>query len=77
MGIGFEEKKRMVKQAYPGPIWANKVDLMPMNQVIAIYERLKTDGKLVYAADLKKKGYIYHQITLKEWINDVGNGDNT
>lgn len=74
MGIGFEEKKRMVKQAYPGVAWKNKVEMMPVNQVIAIYERLKTSGKLVYARDLKKSGYVYHQITLKEWINDAENG---
>lgn len=71
MGISFEEKRRMVKQAYPSILWENKVEMMQMNQVLAIYERLKESGKLVYAKDLKKKGYIYHQITLNEWIDNV------
>lgn len=77
MGIGFEEKKRMVKQAYPNTTWEVKVDTMPKYQVLAIYDSLKARGKLKYAKDIKKEGYIYHQITLKEWINDVGNGENT
>ena len=48
----------MVKQAYPSPMWEVKVEMMPKYQVLAIYDSLKTRGKLKYAKDIKKEGII-------------------
>lgn len=40
------QKRTAVKNAYPGEAWAKKVDAMPDNKVVAVYLRLKSQGKV-------------------------------
>jgi len=39
-------EREQLKGVYKNPTWANKVDKMSEDQVIAIYLRLKAQGKL-------------------------------
>lgn len=41
-----EQMRHIVKNTYPGPFWAEKVDRMSNHQVAAIYQRLLNSGKL-------------------------------
>lgn len=41
-----EKKREALKSAYPGKKWADKVDDMSDDQVIATYLRLKSQGKV-------------------------------
>lgn len=44
---GFNSREReAVKTVYPSQKWSRKVDLMNDDQVIAIYKRLKAQGKV-------------------------------
>lgn len=38
--------RELLKQAYPSPKWAKKVDKMSESQVVAVLMRLKAQGKL-------------------------------
>ncbi len=40
------KEREAVKAAYPGPKWADKVKHMTDEQVIAVYFRLKRNGKV-------------------------------
>lgn len=42
----LEQKKEALKKAYPGKKWADKVNKMSEDQVIATYLRLKGQGKV-------------------------------
>lgn len=40
-------EREMIKRAYPhSPKWAARVNKMPDNQVIAIFYKLKREGKI-------------------------------
>ena len=39
-------ERELLKTAYPSKKWAEKVDKMSHSQVIAVYYRLKQQGKL-------------------------------
>lgn len=39
-------QREAIKRVYIGPKWAKKVNLMPADQVQAIYLRLKSENKL-------------------------------
>ena len=40
-------EREAIKKVYPdSPTWASKVDKMPDNQIVAIYIRFKSEGKL-------------------------------
>lgn len=39
-------KRELIKQAYPTKTWQAKVDKMPESQVIAVYFRLRKQGKI-------------------------------
>lgn len=39
-------KREQVKKAYPGDGWAARVNKMTENQVVAIFLRLKREGKV-------------------------------
>jgi len=39
-------EREQVKAAYPNPKWAQKVNDMSDNQVIAVYKRLRIQGKI-------------------------------
>lgn len=39
-------ERELLKGVYKNPTWAKKVDRMSDDQVIAIYKRLKEQGKL-------------------------------
>lgn len=41
-----QRKRNEVAQAYSGPGWTNKVRMMSDQQVIAVYLRLKRQGKV-------------------------------
>jgi hypothetical protein len=41
-----EKKREALKGAYPGKKWADKVDDMSDDQVIALYLRFKGQGKV-------------------------------
>lgn len=41
-----EQMRAAIKNAYPGPNWAEKVDRMPAKQVASIYIRLLNQNKL-------------------------------
>lgn len=43
-----------ISLAYPGGAWAARVNRMSDNQVIAVYHRLSTTGKLEEAAKERK-----------------------
>lgn len=43
----IERKRLAVSTAYPGPTWARKVQRMTEQQVVAVYLRLKKQGKVV------------------------------
>lgn len=40
------KQREALKKAYPGPAWAKKVNLMPPDQVTAVYLRLKDQNKI-------------------------------
>lgn len=40
------EKREQLKTVYPSKVWARKVDRMTDGQVIAIFMRLRREGKL-------------------------------
>lgn len=40
------QERELVKQAYPGSKWSNKVDRMTDQQVIAIFFNLKNKGRI-------------------------------
>lgn len=40
------EMRKAVKQAYPSEKWERKVSRMSDQQVYAIYERMRKDGKI-------------------------------
>jgi hypothetical protein len=42
-----EQKRALVTKAYPGNSWAAKVAAMSDSQILAIYFRLKRQGKVV------------------------------
>lgn len=39
-------ERELLKQAYPNKTWAKRVDKMPEDQVIAVFKRLKAQGKI-------------------------------
>jgi hypothetical protein len=39
-------KRELVKQAYPTQTWKDKVKKMPDNQIVAVYLRLRRQGKI-------------------------------
>lgn len=39
-------KRESIKAVYPGKKWAEKVDKMTEDQVVAVYLRLKQQGKI-------------------------------
>ena len=39
-------ERELIKQAYPNPTWAKKVDAMGEQQVHALYIRLRNQGKI-------------------------------
>lgn len=41
-----EKEREALKQAYPSKRWADKVKKMPDDQVVAVYLRLKKQGKI-------------------------------
>lgn len=43
---GTNAKRQQLKQVYSTPTWARKVDRMSDGQVIAIFMRLRREGKL-------------------------------
>ena len=46
MDSGIEDKRRALLTVYKTESWRNKVMLMPDNQVVAVYLRLKREQKL-------------------------------
>lgn len=42
----ISRKRELIKQAYPSPTWAAKVNKMTDNQVIAVLMKLRRQGKL-------------------------------
>lgn len=44
--MGHDKERTAVKQAYPSPKWAKRVDKMTDAQLIAVYMRLKLQGKI-------------------------------
>lgn len=44
--MNADEKRNVVKGAYKGDKWKQKVDNMTEEQVVAIYIRLKAQGKV-------------------------------
>lgn len=39
-------QREELKRAYPNKKWAEKVDKMPEDQVVAVYMRLRQQGKI-------------------------------
>ncbi|QEQ93546.1 hypothetical protein SEA_GIRLPOWER_47 [Streptomyces phage GirlPower] len=47
MSSGIFQKRELIKQAYPhSKTWPSKVDKMPEGQVVAIFFKLKRQGKI-------------------------------
>jgi hypothetical protein len=44
--MGGISTRELVKQAYPGPKWAAKVNAMTDAQVVAIFFKLKRQGRI-------------------------------
>jgi hypothetical protein len=44
--MNTKQKREALKGAYPGDKWAAKVDSMTDSEVVAIYLRLKKQGKV-------------------------------
>lgn len=44
--MNTKQKREALKSAYSGEKWIAKVNGMPDNKVVAIYLRLKTQGKV-------------------------------
>lgn len=42
----INRQREELKKAYPGVKWAKKVNLMPPDQVTAVYLRLKAQNKI-------------------------------
>lgn len=40
------QERELLKKAYPNKRWAEKVDKMSAEQVVAVYLRLKSQGKV-------------------------------
>lgn len=40
------KEREAVKSAYPGPKWAKRVDNMEDDQIVAVYMRLRIQGKI-------------------------------
>lgn len=55
----------IIKRAYSGQKWKNKVDCMSDEQVMAIYFRFERNG--VDKAPVKKKVKAPQQLTLEGW----------
>ena len=45
MSNDLEAKRNYIYKMYPGNGWHNKVMAMPPNQVIAIYQKMKSRGQ--------------------------------
>ena len=41
-----KKERQLLKQVYPNKKWAERVDKMSDNQVVAVYMRLRVQGKL-------------------------------
>lgn len=50
-----EQMRGEIRLAYTGVAWTARVDRMSDNQVIAVYHRLSTTGKLEEAAAERKR----------------------
>ena len=46
MDQSTERARQALLKAYPGKVWADKVNKMTDSQVVAIYMRLKAQGKI-------------------------------
>lgn len=46
MSDDIPQKRRLVKEAYDGKTWHDKVDKMSDQQIIAVYFRLKRTNKI-------------------------------
>ena len=44
--MAYEKEREALKTVYSGAKWIQKVNKMPDDQVVAIYMRLKLQGKL-------------------------------
>ena len=69
----IEQMRGEISLAYSGPAWAARVNRMSDNQVLAVYRRLSTTGKLEEAAKERKRkasSPSYHQISIfdKEYV---------
>lgn len=51
----IEQMRSEISLAYPGEAWTARVNRMGDNQVIAVYHRLSTTGKLEEAMNERKK----------------------
>lgn len=51
----IDQMRGEISLAYSGPAWAARVNRMSDNQVIAVYHRLSTTGKLEEAAKERRK----------------------
>lgn len=62
----IEQMRNEISMAYPGDGWKLKVARMIDNQVIAVYHRLATTGKLDEAAKERKRKSIpeYKQLSI-------------
>ncbi len=51
----IDQMRGEISLAYSGPAWAARVNRMSDNQVLAVYHRLNTTGKLEEAAKERRK----------------------
>ena len=65
--MSIEQMRGEIRLAYPGVAWTARVDRMSDQQVIAVYHRLSSTGKLEEALQERKKNRapaFYKQVSM-------------
>lgn len=57
--MSVEKMREWLYSAYPNATWRNKVDKMPDNQVIAVFNKFKAEGRF------EKKKREPHSVQIK------------
>ncbi len=72
--MDIRQMRAELGKVYNNQKWRNKVANMPVNQVIAIYTRMRQSGTIEYAAERRRREAEeakYHQITLSEYFGGI------
>ena len=69
---GIKNMRTAIIGAYPGPRWESRVNAMPDNQVVAIYNHFVRDGVFSKVRLPKKPSDGCRQFTLEDYGIDLG-----